>query len=256
MKMRKMYLIAVVIVLVLCSSMGTTPSRAAIVWQDDFDDGNLDGWTVFGYESPYSDVMVGGNFSAASGRLEVSHDDPNFARRNSTVTEGTWSFDMYVPNVADERGAMYVYIMSNGSRPIPEYPADFIGVGAWRQSASDSWHFIVWSLKGFDSVIHSSIDRDPMQGWHHIDISRTSEGQFSFYVNGTLEDEFTYNGVTTSMYLEFYCYSVTGAAIDNLVVDDDPDKPKPPPLPLELIALGAGSVVAVIVIVIVLRRRR
>jgi hypothetical protein len=268
MKTRKMHLITGFTMFVLCISICTTTANATVIWEDSFDD--LDDWTIFAYESPDSDIIVEGNFSAASGILEVLDDDLNFARHDSTVNEGTWSFDMFVPDVEDDRGAMYVYIMTNGSRPIPTYPSDFIAVGAWRQNAQDSWHFIVWTLKGFDFIIHSRIYKDSMQGWHHIDVSRTSDGHFYVYFNGTFEDDFTYNDVTISTYLEFYCYSATGAAIDNLVVDDTPiihdtttttttttpTTPPPTPLPIELIAIGGGAAVVVIVLAIVFLRRR
>jgi len=250
----KMHLVAGFTVFALCIAICTTTANATVIWEDTFDDPNLPDWTTFAYESPTSSVIVEGNFSAGSGILEVLDDDLNFARHNSTVNVGTWSFDMFVPDDEDARGAMYVYIMSNGARPIPTYPSDFIAVGAWTQFVGATWQFIVWTLKGFNAIIHSRIYKDPMQGWHHIDISRTSDGHFYVYFNGTLEDEFTNNNVTVSTYLEFYCYSATGAAIDNLVVDDELKLPSA--LPWELIVIGGGVAVVVIVLAIVLLRRR
>ncbi len=221
MKIRRMHFIAVVIILVLCISVCTTTTSAAVVWSDNFDDG-LDDWTIFAHSNPGNLTKIEGNFTDADDTLKVLDDDLNYAWHNSTVNVGTWSFDMYIPDVADDFGVIYVYIMSNGSRPIPMYPSDFIAVGAWKPSSAPAWSFIVWSMHGLDHPIHASFVNDPMQGWHHIEISRTNEGHFCIWINGTAEAHFTYNAVTTSTYLEFYCYSTAGAAIDNLTVDDIP----------------------------------
>ena len=144
--------------------------------------------------------------------------------------------------------------MSNGSRQIPTFSSDFIAVGAWRETLQDIWHFIVWTMNGLDWIIHKRIYRDPMRGWHHIEISRTSEGTFRVWLNGTLETEFAYNDVTVSTYLEFYCFCATGAAIDNLVVDDKPWEPSPP-IPWDLIVFG-GSIAGIVIVVAVFFRHR
>jgi len=271
-KTRWIQLIAGFTMFALCISVCTTTTDATVFWEDDFSDPNLPGWTIFAWESTESLVKIEGNFSAADGTLKVLDDDLNYAWHNSTVNVGTWSFDMFVPDIGAVTAVMYVYIMSNGSRPIPNYPSDFIAVGAWRQSSVGNLHFIVWTMNGLDHIIHSHIYKDPMQGWHHIDISRASDGYFEVYFNGTFEDNFFYNDVTISTYLEFYCYNAAGAAIDNLVVNDtviDPNRPTttttttttssttaPPPLPWIPLAVGGGVTVAVIVLVIVFLRRK
>ncbi|MFW9907488.1 MAG: hypothetical protein ACFFEF_02845 [Candidatus Thorarchaeota archaeon] len=254
MKTRRMHLIAGFTMFALCISVCTTTSEATVIWEDNFDDGVLDGWTLFKYENLVTSVKDPGNFSAADFTLKVLDDDMNFARHNSIVNVGNWSFDMFVPNNEYEDWAMYVYIMSNGSRQIPTYPSDFIAVGAWKRSTSHSATFIAWTMKGSGSDIQKSITRDPLQGWHHIVVSRNSDGRFLVYFNGTLEADFTYNGVTTSTYLEFYCYNVAGAAIDNVVVEEV--VPPSTELPWELIVIGGSAAVAIIVLAIVFLRRR
>ncbi|MFW9839077.1 MAG: hypothetical protein ACFFE7_16295, partial [Candidatus Thorarchaeota archaeon] len=98
MKTRLIQLIAGITMVVLCISVCTTNANAAVIWQDNFDDGNLDGWTIFGYPSMTDPTKTEGNFSASDFMLKVLDDDINCARNDSTVTEGTWSFDMFVPN--------------------------------------------------------------------------------------------------------------------------------------------------------------
>ena len=58
MKTRWMHLIAGFTMFVLCISICTTTVNADLVWEDNFDDGNLDGWTIFGYENITSPVVV------------------------------------------------------------------------------------------------------------------------------------------------------------------------------------------------------
>ncbi|MGD9396602.1 MAG: hypothetical protein PVJ05_09265 [Candidatus Thorarchaeota archaeon] len=240
-----MHLTSGITMFVLCMSVWTTTANATVSWQDDFSDPNLPGWTLFAYENNRTLETIPGNFSAADHTLKVLDDDISFARHNSTVNVGTWSFDMFVPECENVERAMYVYIMSNGSRTIPTYSSDFIGVGVWKAAYQSTWSFIVWTMNGFDWDIHSQIYMNPMQGWHHIRISRNSDGRFLVYFNGTLEADFTYNNVTISTYLEFYCYNVAGAAIDNLVVEYTPLISIDPVL---LIVIGYGVGVGVIVL--------
>ncbi|MFW9868496.1 MAG: hypothetical protein ACFFFO_14360 [Candidatus Thorarchaeota archaeon] len=251
MKKRLMHLIAGVTMFVLLLSVCTTTTNAAVIWSDDFE-GGLGDWTIFAYEDEYSLVTIEGNFTDAEGTLKVLDDDMNFARHSSTVNVGTWSFDMFVPDNELSGYAMYVYFMSNGSRQIPTFANYFVGVGVWAHPAPS---FIVWTMNGLISNVESTINIDPIQGWHHIDVSRTSDGNFYVFVNGTFEANFTSNAVTSSTYLEFYCYRATGAAIDNLVVDDTVKMPSTP-LSWELIIIGSVVTVVVIALTIVFLRRR
>ncbi|MFW9956304.1 MAG: hypothetical protein ACFFD3_17310, partial [Candidatus Thorarchaeota archaeon] len=67
MKTRWIQLIAGLAMMVLCISTCTTTTSAAVIWQDDFNDGVLDGWTLYGYSVLESLVKIEGNFSAADG---------------------------------------------------------------------------------------------------------------------------------------------------------------------------------------------
>jgi len=242
---------------VLCISVCTTTTNATIIWEEYFDDPNLPGWTIYAYENASSQVTIEGNFSAASGMLTALDDDINIARHNSTANVGTWSFDMFVPD--DDFTVIYLDFMSTGAIP-NIYPSMFVSIGAWFEGG----RFIVTKLSPTSTYERlSDIYVDSLQGWHHIDVSRTSDGHFYVYFNGTLEDDFVNNDVTSSTYLEFFCENATGAAIDNLVVRDDitthtttPTTPPPPPLPLDLIVIVSGVAVVVIVLAIVLLRRR
>ncbi|MHA2407868.1 MAG: hypothetical protein ACXACA_05815, partial [Candidatus Ranarchaeia archaeon] len=129
MKTRWMHLIAGVMMFVLCISVCTTTTNAAEVWSDDFETG-LDGWTIFGLDDFDTPEKIEGNFSAASGMLTVLDDDINFARHESTTNVGTWSFDMFVPDVVpgDGWGGINVEFMGNGSTSSVLGNASFVAV--------------------------------------------------------------------------------------------------------------------------------
>jgi hypothetical protein len=255
MKTRWIHLIAGFAIFILCISICTTTANATVIWSDDFDDGVLDSWTLFGYENMESPVKIEGNFSASSQMLTVLDDGLNCARHNSTVNVGTWSFDMFVPD--DDYGFIRVEFMSNGASLGAHGNMSWVAVSAWFYGTEPEF-YLLYGL-GSSKALLKTIDR-PLQGWHHIDVSRTSDGHFYVYFNGTLEADMVSNSVTSSAYLQVLCNNVSGAAIDNLVVTDTnyttPPPTTPPPLPLEVIAIGGGVAVIVIVVAIVFLRRR
>ncbi|MGY5865138.1 MAG: hypothetical protein RTV41_11100 [Candidatus Thorarchaeota archaeon] len=268
MKTRWSYIIVGLTLSLLCLAQFTGSTSAAVDWEDNFDDGNYDGWTVLGYENTTSLATIPGNFSASSGTLTVLDDDINVARHNSTMSVGTWSFDMFVPDDGD--GVIDLMFMSNGSRPYyfdptPIFASSFVSVEAW----IDMSRFDIWGMAGVSGRLFDTWS-PVLQGWHHIDVSRTSGGRILVYFNGTLRADFDNNVVSTSTYLEIWCLNATGAMIDNIVVDDTPlpipsttttttnggTTPPPTSIPWDLVAIIGGMSVVVIVLVIVVLRRR
>jgi len=258
-KKRWIQFIAGLSLFILCIAVCTTTANATVVWQDDFSDPNLPGWTILGWSNTTTSYeIIEGNFSAESGKLEVLDDDINIARHDSNVSVGTWSFDMFIPN---DGTSCYVYFMSNGSRPIVEFPTRFLAIGVFY----DWDEFIVMEVYEYSWAILSHINvedipADSLSGWHHIDVSRTSDSHFYVYFNETLIDDFVGISVTNSTYLEFFCNNVTGAVIDNLEVTTTAtttDGITPPPDGTTfLIIAGVGITVFVIVLVMLFARRR
>ena len=267
MKTRWIQLIAGFTMFVLCISVCTTNTNADVGWSEDFES-ELDGWVFYGYENTSSQVMIEGNFSASSGMLEVLDDYINIARHDSTVNVGTWSFDMYVPD--DDYGAIYVQFMSNGTVSwAGATNHSFVAVGAWLTGG----RFVVWREKGSNGYILSNIYDITLEGWHHIEVNRTSDNHFKVYFNGTLRADFYDNGVTSSTHLQFSCNNASGAAIDNLVVVDGTPIPtptttpittptttptsNPPPIDPVMIGLigGIGGGVVILLAIVLLRRR-
>jgi hypothetical protein len=260
MKTKYLHLLAGITMIVLCISVLTATTTAATVWSEDFAD--MTEWTTTAFVTWQSGPIVEGNFSVIDGKLTVMDDDVNYARHDSAVTEGTWSFDMFVPDIP--HGYVGVSFMSNGSRPL-ELDSRWIAVEATMEGL-DRFNF--WWQRGPDNWV-GDICYTPtgsILGWHHIDITRTSGGTFNLFFNGSFEYTTLTNDVTQSTYLECYGVNATGAMFDNIVVDDDPGKITPPttppttptaaPLPWDLIAIGGGVAVVVIVLAIVCLRRR
>ncbi|MHA2302738.1 MAG: hypothetical protein ACXACD_17465 [Candidatus Thorarchaeota archaeon] len=250
MKTRWIQLIAGLTMSVLCISVCTTTANATVIWEDDFDDENLDGWTIFGWESMDSPVKIEGNFSAASGMLTALDDDLNVARHDSNVTVGTWSFDMFVPD--DDYGFIRVEFMSNGASLGAHGNMSWIAVSAWFYGTAPLF-YLLYGL-GSSKTLLKTINR-PLQGWHHIEASRNDDGRFLVYFNGTLEANVTSTLVTSSTYLQVLCNNVTGAAIDNLVVEVETPTPSLPPDIITYVIVGGVAAVVIVVAIVFLRRR-
>jgi hypothetical protein len=257
---RWMQLSAGLAMVVLCISTCAITSNAAGNWSEDFEEGPLDDWTLFGWESMDSPVTIEGNFSAVSHMLEVLDDDLNVARHSSNVTVGTWSFDMFVPE--DDYGFIRVEFMSNGASLEAHGNMSWVAFSAWFYGTEPLFYF----LYGTESSKHllKTIDK-PLAGWHHIEVSRNSDNRFLLTLNGTLEANVTSTLVTSSTYFQVLCNNVTGAAIDNIVVEEPIPTTTPTPTPTTpppdsplwiLITVGGGVVVAVIVLAIIFLRRR
>jgi hypothetical protein len=258
MKTRWIQLIAGLTMFVLCISVCTTTANAAEAWSEYFEAG-LTEWTIYGYiydELGEDPVPTEGNFSYASGMLVALDDDVNIARHDSDTSVGTWSFDMFVPDDDDGHGNVYVEFLSNGSSFIEFGNASFVSVGAY----FDGNEFVLWSIVGSSYSVYKHITDIPLQGWHHIEVSRSSEGRFLVSFNSTIVANVTRTSVTSSMYLQFICNSATGAAIDNIVVTipDEPTTPTTPtPIfdPGPIILVGIVAVVVIVLVVVFAKRR-
>jgi len=262
MKTRYLHILAGLSILVLCISVCTTTSTAATVWSEDFE-GGMTEWTTFAFETFQSGPVIEGNFSVVDGALTSMDDDFNFAQHDSTNEVGTWSFDLYVPDVPD--GYVGVNFMSNGSRPL-DFDTRMISIEATTEGTD---HFIFWWIRGVNQVL-TDIAYTPggsIVGWHHIDVTRTSGGSFEVFFNGSHEYTTLTNDVIHSTYLECFALRAEGAMFDNIVVSDSiditppttpPTTPIPSgtPLPWDLIAIGGGVAVVVIILAIVCLKRR
>ncbi|MFW9967465.1 MAG: hypothetical protein ACFFEA_09960, partial [Candidatus Thorarchaeota archaeon] len=206
----------------LCSILlsATGFCYATEVWSDNFEDGNCDEWTM-------------NCCSAADGVLR-STAAAGFACRESSVTEGTWSFDLQVgehesgPAMGFEFGAVTptVFFMSTHPEETPWY---FYSVYATKVSTQTGSMPVVQIRKNSPSgggafntwvklASHDLEDGD--FGWKHIDVARTLGGQITVWLNGTIILQVVDTEIDTSEYFVFM--ACEGMGIDNIVLDDVP----------------------------------
>jgi hypothetical protein len=204
---------------------------ADVVWSEDFEDGNLDGW-----------MIVLGGFSVEDGTLRstvTKKMDPfrefylmSGMYHPSTVSVGTWSFDF----------------MCTGTGECPELVVDFMSltqhrmdvgvlgksygfyVGWWRFESYELYKDSNYPTSGKAIQIHKSFSGTEMNKWHHVDITRNEDGRFCVYVDGDLGIDVVDKTNTESNYLGVHLeYSERGKAfIDNIVVSDSIDIEPPP----------------------------
>ncbi|TFG06888.1 hypothetical protein EU522_01215 [Candidatus Thorarchaeota archaeon] len=224
---------------------------AAEVWSDNFDDCNCEGWTI-------------DSCSAADGTLR-SLSTGGFACRESSITEGTWSFDLelkeYVsgPELGFEMGAVTptVFFMSTHPEETPWYFYSVYSTLVYTQTgtkpileirknnANGGGAFTTWvKLASYD------LEEDDF-GWKHIDVARTAGGQITVWLNGTMVMQAVDNEISTSEYFVFMANE--DMAIDNIVLDD---VPRFAGITVELLAVGAVVSLVIVASILWVWRRR
>ncbi len=83
------YLFSVLLVVSLFVPMLTT-TAAATIWSDDFEDGNTDGWSTYGFNRTSNPIQsLPGSFSVVDGTLRAYDNEFNVAQHDSTQVYGT-----------------------------------------------------------------------------------------------------------------------------------------------------------------------
>ena len=233
--MRK-YSVSFLIILLCISLFMTFPCKADIVWSDNFNDGNYNGW-----------IMGAGIFSAEDNTLKtVSGDSLYTLYHLSSVTAGTWSFDVLVGEESD------VYLMYN-----PEGQRQGLIILLY------GTHIIPYSDSSFNppqtNRLGEYILSHSMTGWQHIDVTRDSDGRTCLYNNGTLLIDAMDHSIITSELFEYLSYGE--GAIDNIVVTNTVDIVPPPSVPFYiqtwfLATVGVIAVATAVIIVAFLRRKK
>ncbi|MHA2320447.1 MAG: hypothetical protein ACXACG_02220 [Candidatus Thorarchaeota archaeon] len=183
-------------------------SAATIVWSDNFDDGNFDGWTVTeGSCDASSEYLVG----VYNGELRHKIWYP------SSQIVGTWSFDVYPGDQRPEQGGgtIEVEFMGNGTdrymlsiRPSNDYDA----LHVYFKNNNFPLGYV---------EIEGGLDT-----WTHYDVTRNSTGGLSLYVNATSTTDEPVLTAADTMYSYSDRFTVIfhyreDSRIDNVVVDDE-----------------------------------
>jgi len=209
-------------VLLLASILLTPPSGASVVWSDNFDDGNLDGWTVSGTSYYPQLTPATGNYTLVNKTLQgypligsgVWH--YTLVSHPLLIDSGTYSLD-----ISDEGNTpnflMDLELADTNSYSDPNYPNrrgyDFTMIFTGR--------YII-SVEGPEIPNKGEVLKDgnlPYRptGWTHIDVTRTANGLWSFYVNGAPVFNFTDDSYKPKY---FSLLLRSGMTYDNVVVSD------------------------------------
>jgi hypothetical protein len=206
----------------------TVPS--AVVWSDNFDDGNISDWNTVGVNAtPSPPVFAEANFSTDDGSLRATGPGWNNAWRDSAIAYGTWSFDVDVVDTTEN--LIFVAFLSTTNFTdiwgMRDYALHFdtgtsprIGLG-WRRRTptADATDWDLFASKQYP---------DGLSGWYHIDITRNDDDRFNVYVNGSYAFGLVHDTYTESSYFHFM--SPAGPAIDNIVVYDSIELDLVPPI--------------------------
>ncbi|MGY5881812.1 MAG: hypothetical protein RTV31_16295 [Candidatus Thorarchaeota archaeon] len=249
--MMKRYLtLSIILVLIFTFGLSISPSpritdialpvekqylEATIVWSDDFNDGNMDGW--------YTHEVSGqpANFSVIDGVVYSHHGDEllNVAIHENSVAYGTWIFDVYINRLAG---------------------IEFVETAEFGTNYTQDGYEIVFATEPFDGISPTSIQLHELYaissttwgynrldyykmnpiGWHRIEITRDNTGYICVYLNSTPVLEAIDNTVTTTT---GFAFAFVGA-FDNVSVSDSVDIDRVAPYILQnptdqVIAYGA-----------------
>ncbi len=232
---------------ILVLSYGTIPqTTAAVLWSDNFNDNNYNGWTV-----------KTGAFTTADSTLRCTSITLSAIHHSSTVATGTWSIDFVFS------GAIHV-------------AAVYFAVGAINDIMGDQGYQVTIHNYGVtlyevtDTATHlldSYTASTTLQGRQSIDITRDIGGLFRVYVNDSLVMEATNTVHTTINYFLLHMYE--DDSVDNIVVSNtvdvtpsttDPDTNTPTDTPPAIPGFPAAAIIIGLVLsvllVIVIRRRQ
>jgi hypothetical protein len=241
-------LIITTIALLLSTLISTSTSSATVVWQDDFNDGDFDLWTI-----DYGDFGITGNALEATGAVGW-----NFIRHPSTVAYGSWSFDVLAEPAPDNHS--YVYIIAGIGDALPNYRlciwTDPFSTGGTVYTTGPGVSLLKQpgAIETTTSIAGWVTDYSFVGTWHSINVTRDSNGLFTIRVDGTTRITITDNELATSTHFRFGAQE--NSAIDNIIVSDFPSGSTntPPPIPgFPLLAILIGVPLAISISV--LRRR-
>jgi hypothetical protein len=173
-----------------------------IYWADDFNDGNYDGWTV-----------TRGALDASDGVLRGITTTWNWIYCNSTINNGTWSFDVYYAGF----DGFNVWFICNYIQPGSYYrPWDGYFVHLSEYTSGTIQLKRDWD--GGQVVLDSYDPPGSLDGWWNIEVDRSSDGWITVRVNGTECMQVQDDKWSESLYFFYESYNLQ--AIDNVEVGD------------------------------------
>jgi hypothetical protein len=167
----------------------------SVVWSDDFEDGDAEGWETFWRAGEY--VVKRGELTFTGEGGDVAH--------TSDVLYGTWSFDTYIsdhPEISHEvrfTEGIYNYQLLE----IRHAPDTLVWISTQQDPNVPNPSFVDWG--------------EQLSGWHHFDITKDHSGLIQVYLDGEfiLEhlDELPFDVIKMTFYA-----CCEGPALDNVAV--------------------------------------
>jgi hypothetical protein len=227
----------------LIATLGIISSNQAetqIVWSDDFNDGDLEGWRAEGYYAP----LVGdwsyppnGEMANIDNVLRIPGDlefrNGSIIIHESNVSYGSWSFDLHIKSAMGSSNHTHVYFIDG--RPYQD-PHPFTSLCCYDiMVSSTQWSPKLGEVPDYAKEVYdlspayflvkrpgvqvlAYFQEDNVDGWKHFEITRNDDGNFKVYINGTLRIEATDNSYRVSRSFWFTGESGTYAGLDNIVV--------------------------------------
>ena len=247
---RKLIPMLIILTCFLMLAMEPPSSVATDVFFDDFNDGNYDGWTP-------TDYGGGSIWSASEFHLRLDQTMIGSIARESSVSTGKWSLDIYCEN-PDMKAAAYFMVI--GYPPNSDATTKYSGYAIQLATApSDNGRIhtfsirkrVVDSVQGIfrGTILDSYLGDEFDTRWYHIDVTRTSNGQITAFLNGTQILQAVDTDFDSSDY--FALVGEGQQCFDNVRIDDTPLSGG-----LEIIVLGIGAGAILIVALVVIKRRR
>lgn len=272
----------VTILIVFCLGLTPLSLDSSVVisqdggWSDNFNDGNIDGWTVQGWNMTNDPpTVLPGNFTADDFTLRAYDKETNHAYHNSTVAYGTWVFDVH--SVPTPNNHSYIAFVSGPAVTIGgvdwettvPYEYGLAVVNGMLGQLHNTFVFYRRSQGGSTLDILGTYDVGVMTGWHHIEITRDFEGNFEIYINDTLGITAADTNYATSEIFSFY--TLPGLALDNIAVTPLPPETTTPTVPtttpsttptggepinMTLLLIAGGGIAVVVIVALVVTSRR
>jgi len=194
----KQFFLVIIIAIIISSFLSGCSSVEddSIVWSDDFEDGELDGWDVWWQKGIYS--IDDGILTIKTGG-DLYHE--------SSVLNGTWSFDLFLDDNSD---TTHEFRFTEGTY-------NFQNLEVKQAENTQIW---VTTQRDDGEAIPSHVDLGKkLSGWHHFDITREESGMIKIYLDGEfILEHFDDREFDAEKLVVMYCCS--GPVLDNLVVRD------------------------------------
>jgi hypothetical protein len=179
-----------------------TDPDPSIVWSDNFEDEEMNGW----YKN--SPEM---NFYIDNGILIVGPDKGGEISHESHVSSGTWSFDLFFPDDTPYRYKDYRVCICCTQNFTLGIGFDTFSVVDYTQLTFVTIHDGIVS-----SGVYINLDRR-LKNWEHFDVTRDELGNTKIYINGELILE-NKDELSISSNLFYFHSPAVGKSLDNVVV--------------------------------------